>query len=80
MSLKLTCPHCGERPLTEFSYGEIPEVPSSITNPDDRDIDRAFMLKNPEGETVEAWFHVYGCRRWLKVKRDTRTDALLNDY
>ncbi len=78
MSLKLTCPHCGTRPVEEFTYGEIPRVPEALTDPDERDIDRAFMLTNPEGETTEAWFHVYGCRRWMKVARDTRADLSPN--
>ena len=76
MSLKLTCPHCGTRPIEEFTYGEIPQVPDHLTDPDERDIDRAFMLANPEGKTTEAWFHVYGCRRWLKLTRDTRLDVI----
>lgn len=78
MSLKLICPHCGSRPIEEFMYGEIPQVPEQLTDPDERDIDRAFMLKNPEGETLEAWFHVYGCRRWLRVRRDSRLDKILD--
>jgi heterotetrameric sarcosine oxidase delta subunit len=52
-------------------------VPATITDPDARDLDRAFMRKNPEGPTVERWFHTYGCRRWLTLHRDTRTDEIL---
>ena len=55
MAIKIDCPHCGTRPIGEFSYGEIPQVPDSITDADERDVDRAFMLSNPEGETTEAW-------------------------
>lgn len=77
MSLMIECPNCGKRPLTEFLYGEIPEVPESMTDADARDIDRAFMLKNVEGVQVEAWFHVGGCRRWVKLFRDTRTDQFV---
>ncbi|MCB0226467.1 MAG: sarcosine oxidase subunit delta, partial [Anaerolineae bacterium] len=25
---------------------------------------------------VEAWFHLYGCRRWVRLSRDTRTDEI----
>ncbi len=77
MSLQITCPHCGTRPIEEFTYGEIPHVPETLTDLDARDVDRAFMLANPEGETTEAWFHVYGCRRWLKLKRDTKLDRIV---
>ena len=77
MSLQIECPHCGRRPLEEFSYGEIPTVPDSVTGEDARDLDRAFMLDNPEGPSTERWFHAFGCRRWLTVTRDTRTDEVL---
>lgn len=77
MSILIPCPHCGPRPIQEFMYGEIPEVPDSITDPDERDLDRAFMRANPEGPTTERWFHTYGCRRWLTLRRDTRTDEIL---
>ena len=77
MSIRIPCPHCGSRPLEEFSYGEIITVPEHITDPKERDIDRGFMLNNPEGETTEAWFHLYGCRRWIKIRRDTVKDTVL---
>ena len=77
MSIRIPCPHCGERPLQEFVLGEIPEVPDSITDPEERAFDRAFMHGNVAGPVTERWFHVYGCRRWVTVRRDTRDDALL---
>ncbi|MEE2778401.1 MAG: sarcosine oxidase subunit delta [Acidobacteriota bacterium] len=77
MSIKIPCPNCGERPLEEFLFGEVPVVPESITDPEERDFDRAFMRSNPEGPVVERWFHVYGCRRWVTVQRDTRDETIL---
>ena len=77
MSLRIDCPHCGRRPVEEFFYGEIPRVPDSITDPDERDLDRAFMHENAEGPVEERWFHAFGCRRWMTVRRDTRTDWVL---
>jgi sarcosine oxidase subunit delta len=74
MSINILCPNCGLRPVEEFVYGEIPMVPDDIMGDDERDLDRAFMLNNPEGVQEEAWFHSYGCRRWLRIRRDTRTD------
>ncbi len=79
MSLQLTCPHCGPRPVEEFVYGEVPQVPETLTDPDARDLDRAYMRANPEGVQTERWFHVMGCRRWLTVRRDTRTDEVVAD-
>ena len=53
MSIHIHCPNCGERPLEEVLYGEVPVVPDSITDPDERDIDRGFMHENAEGPVVE---------------------------
>ena len=77
MSIQIPCPHCGERPLEEFVHGEVPQVPAAIADPEARDLDRAFMRSNPEGPVVERWFHLYGCRRWLTVTRDTRDETVL---
>ena len=63
--------------MQEFVYGEIPVVPDSITDPDARDLDRAFMRSNLEGVQTEAWFHVFGCRRWVRLQRDTRADVVV---
>jgi heterotetrameric sarcosine oxidase delta subunit len=77
MSLRLPCPHCGHRPVEEFVHGEVPAVPESITDPDARDLDRAFMRDNAEGAITERWFHALGCRRWMTLRRDTRYDEVL---
>ena len=76
MNISIPCSHCGPRPIQEFIYGEIPNVPDEIADPDARDFDRAFMRANPEGVQYEAWFHAYGCRRWIRLYRDTRTDEI----
>lgn len=75
--LRLRCPNCGMRSVAEFRYGEIPEVPDSITDPGERDLDRAFMHSNVEGIVAERWFHEAGCRRWMTIRRDTRTDEVV---
>lgn len=77
MSIRLTCPQCGARPIEEWVYGEVFDAPHSITDPDARDIDRAYFHDNPEGPVQEAWFHLYGCRRWTYLQRDTRTDEVI---
>ncbi len=77
MTLRIPCPHCGTRAIDEWVYGEIPVVPETITDADARDVDRAYFHNNTEGAVREAWFHLYGCRRWVTVVRDTRTDTFL---
>lgn len=62
--------------MEEWSYGEVFEVPERITDPDARDVDRGFFHDNREGIVREAWFHLYGCRRWIYIERDTRTDEV----
>lgn len=64
--------------MEEFIYGEIPTTPDEIADADARDLDRAFMRANPEGPQTERWFHAFGCRRWMTVHRDTRSDAFLH--
>ena len=77
MAARIDCPHCGSRSLHEFVYGEMPRVPSGIHGADARDLDRAFMRDNASGEVREAWFHSFGCRRWVIVVRDTRGDEIV---
>jgi heterotetrameric sarcosine oxidase delta subunit len=78
MSIRITCPNCGTRAVEEWVYGEVFAVPDEIADPDERDIDRGFMHNNPEGPVREAWFHLYGCRRWIYLTRDTTTDHILS--
>ncbi len=77
MSIRIICDHCGTRPLEEYVYGEIFDVPASIADPLERNLDRAFNHTNIEGPVIEAWFHLYGCRRWITVNRDTATDRVI---
>ena len=77
MTIRITCPHCGVRSIGEWVHGEAFSVSDRITDADERDVDRAYMHDNPEGVVREAWFHKYGCRRWVYLERDTRTDEFL---
>lgn len=75
MALRIPCSFCGLRSVEEFGYGEIPDVPASITDPAARDVDRVFMKTNPAGPAREAWFHAFGCRRWTYLTRDRADDS-----
>jgi heterotetrameric sarcosine oxidase delta subunit len=61
--------------LEEFVHGEVPTPPEHL-DAEQLDLDRAYMHSNPEGIITERWFHAFGCRRWLTLERDTRTDRL----
>jgi sarcosine oxidase subunit delta len=72
--MRIPCPNCGSRPYTEFSYGG--EVrPVAAADPD-ADFARVYLLANAAGPQREWWFHAAGCRRWLRVVRDTATNRI----
>ncbi|HVR32432.1 MAG TPA: sarcosine oxidase subunit delta [Acidimicrobiia bacterium] len=77
MALTIPCAFCGLRSVEEFGYGEVPQVPDDITDPEARDVDRVFMNSNRNGPMPEAWFHAHGCRRWTYLTRDRSTDVWL---
>ncbi len=79
----ITCPNCGERDLSEFSYGG----EADISRPEWRDdmsdaewADFVFMRTNPKGVFAERWNHAAGCRRWFNMLRNTATDDILAVY
>jgi heterotetrameric sarcosine oxidase delta subunit len=77
--LLITCPHCGPRDETEFSYGgeagvPYPEDPDALS--DEEWAQYLFVRANPRGEHAERWCHASGCRRWFDVVRDTVTQDL----
>lgn len=74
MSLLVPCPHCGPRPFAEFTFGG--EL-RPIEAPDaEADFARVYLRDNAAGVQQERWFHAAGCRRWLTIARDTRTDRI----
>jgi heterotetrameric sarcosine oxidase delta subunit len=71
----LPCPTCGPRPFTEFAFGG--ELRPLEAFDADRDFDRVFLRENAPGLQEERWFHLFGCRRWLTVHRDTVTNRIV---
>lgn len=63
--------------MEEWVYGEVFDVPDHVGGIEARDLDRSYFHNNLEGVVTEAWFHLYGCRRWVYLERDTRTDVIL---
>jgi len=79
LSVRIPCPFCGDRDLTEFSYlGDAGFVRPDPTDGDaaDRFVEAVYLRDNPAGRLVELWFHAAGCRSWLRVTRDTRTHEI----
>lgn len=76
MALKIACPNCGPRSYTEFwCAGEIPAGHEAGFDPE-LDYARVWLRANVAGLQAERWFHFAGCRRWLTVTRDTRTNVV----
>lgn len=81
--LLISCPYCGERAETEFSYGgeagiARPEDPHALS--DAQWADYLFMRKNTRGMHRELWNHAAGCRRWFEVERDTVSYLIKGSY
>ena len=55
--LRLPCPHCGERGVVEFRYGEIPTIPEDLTDPAARDLDRLFLCQRLLAQRVGPQLH-----------------------
>jgi len=77
--LLIPCPWCGERAQTEFTYAgdAAPKRPDPETATDADWADYIYLRDNPKGRHDELWQHTAGCRRYLKVCRDTSTHEIL---
>jgi heterotetrameric sarcosine oxidase delta subunit len=77
--MRIPCPHCGLREVSEFRYGS----DASKTRPahDNTDFktwsDYVFLFEDTKGPHQEYWHHVLGCRQWFKLKRNTATNEIL---
>ena len=76
MSFLLTCPNCGEREVTDFSFGgEI--VPRPRQKPSQRELNTYnYFRRNVAGVQREWWYHRSGCREWFQADRDTTTNEV----
>ncbi|MBB6309118.1 sarcosine oxidase subunit delta [Xanthobacter tagetidis] len=78
--MRIPCPYCGARDAHEFAYlGDATVTRPDPAAPDALDTFSAYVYEraNPEGPHDEFWYHAAGCRRWLKVTRNTRTHEIL---
>ena len=74
MSYVLTCPNCGPREVTDFSFGgELNPRPRETPSPRELGAYNYFR-ENIAGVQREWWFHRSGCRAWFVAERDTRTN------
>lgn len=81
--LQISCPWCGPREESEFSYGGEAHIARPIDTDalnDEQWGDYLFMRKNPRGLHKEQWMHTYGCRRWFNIERNTLTYQIKTIY
>ena len=75
--MRLTCPHCGERDLREFSYTGSDDY---LNRPDREGTiealdDHLHLRANPAGETRDLWYHE-PCGSWILCERNTITHQI----
>jgi heterotetrameric sarcosine oxidase delta subunit len=78
--LRIDCPFCGLRDMTEFTYGEDASIVwPDFASPDHQaHFDALYLRENPRGRHLEKWQHLMGCRSWLLVERDTLTHEIFS--
>lgn len=77
--LRIPCPYCGTRDQDEFLCGGEATVrrPADPGRASDAEwADYLFYRDNLKGPHLERWFHLFGCRQWFLVERDTATHAI----
>ena len=74
----IPCPWCGDRDVTEFTYGG---DANARQPPDGASLAEwtayVYLRDNPRGPHDELWQHSAGCRRWIRVRRNTLTHEVL---
>ena len=77
----IKCPHCGTRPVDEFTFlGDASVKRPSSNDPGSMDqwFDYVYLRDNPKGRFHEYAQHSGGCRTWLVVERDTQTHEVFS--
>jgi sarcosine oxidase subunit delta len=75
VTILVPCPTCGWRSSAEFLWGG--ELRPLEADDPEEDFARVFLPANEAGEQLERWYHLFGCRRWTTVGRDTTTDRIV---
>ena len=76
----IPCPHCGPRAAHEFACRGDGDNAADRPRPGSDVADvwapHVYDRRNPDGDSIEVWQHVGGCRALMRVQRDTRTHAV----
>ena len=75
--MRIICPFCGERELSEFTYlGDAKPVRPAANASEDEVFDYVYLRDNVAGAMSEYWYHGGGCRAWLTIARNTLTHEI----
>jgi sarcosine oxidase subunit delta len=77
--MRIDCPYCGVRDQDEFRYGGEASIsrPSIPEAADDAEwADYLYYRGNIDGRHAERWLHVFGCRQWFLLVRNTATHEI----
>ena len=75
--IRITCPFCGTRDHTEFSYeGDATVQYPALDASEDAWFEAVFLRDNPRGWHTEYWRHGFGCGAFLEVERHTQTHEI----
>jgi sarcosine oxidase subunit delta len=74
--MRIQCPFCGERDLSEFVYLGDATIQTEISGDADSAYQAIYLRDNNAGPHAELWYHASACRTWLRVTRDTRTHVI----
>ena len=71
----LTCPYCGPRDVSEFTYQGDGNRQRPAPNSQDLQAWNEYVYdrQNPAGDHNEIWQHSGGCRSHIRVVRNTLT-------
>jgi len=76
--LLIPCPYCGMRPQDEFNFRGDATLVRPAPDADEAAFFRyVYLRENPLGWSDEWWHHSAGCRQWIKVRRHTKTHAIV---
>ena len=75
--MRIPCPFCGERDLSEFAYHGDASYRRPAGSAVNSFYEAVYLRANPAGPHTELWYHVNGCRFWIRVTRNTRTHEIL---
>jgi len=79
--MRIECPFCGERDVSEFSYlgdAGCRRPPADAEGLADRFYEAVYLRDNPAGVHEELWCHAGGCLSWMRVTRNTRSHEILS--